>query len=121
MAARHNDISEACVRYTAHARARLQQRSVPREVVELLYSYGDEARTHNGYILYCSKRSRARIARSRRLNERPEIWRYLGCYLVEGDGGQVVTVGYRYKRIRRDRGARRGGRPIIPVVRHRNG
>jgi hypothetical protein len=116
MAVRHgnNETSEACVRYTAHARARLQQRSVPRDVVDLLYSYGDEARTHNGYILYCSKRSRVRIARSRRLDERPEVRRFLACYLVESDGGLVVTVGYRHKRIRRDRVTWRGAR-------HRNG
>ena len=77
-------------------------------MVELLAHYSDEARTANGYIRYFSKKSRKRIARDFGKEFLDLIPRYLSCYLVEGDDGRIVTVGYRYKRIRRCANRRSG-------------
>ena len=87
--------------YTRHALVRMQQRRVPANIVDLLFAYGDEVRTRHGYILYCGKHARRRVARHHAPSSLSNLERYLSCYLIESDDGKVVTVGYRHKRIRR--------------------
>lgn len=85
---------------STHASVRMQQRCVPRSVVNLLLAYGEEARTANGFICYFNKRSRQCMKRNLPPAASSKIDRYWNCYLVENDDGKLITVGYRYKRIR---------------------
>lgn len=87
---------------TAHARVRMQQRGVRREVVQWLLQFG--SRTYDGrgaQIRYFDERARERIRKTmgedalRRAHDR------LDSYAVVANDGQVVTVGHQYRRQRR--------------------
>lgn len=81
-----------------HASIRSQQRGIPPMVIDLLMQFG--AREHDSRgaeILYFDRRSRRRVEAYAggligKLSE------HLDAYAVLA-GGQVVTVGTRYKRI----------------------
>jgi hypothetical protein len=87
---------------TDHARLRMQQRGVRREVVELLLQFGSRAYDgHGAQIRYFDGRACKRIRRAmgdealRRYHDR------LDSYAVVANDGQIVTVGHRYRRRRR--------------------
>lgn len=90
-------------RLSSHARARLRQRSVPPFVVRLLFDHGVRERSHRGaVILFFDKRSRSRVAAElgRSLFSRLDS-HFLDAYAVVSRDGEVVTVGYRTKRVKR--------------------
>ena len=88
---------------TKHARQRAQQRGVPPLIQEWLSAYGEEVHDgHGGICRYFSRRSIRSMERDfgraplRRMND------FMDCYLVEAsESGRVITVGRRYKPIRR--------------------
>jgi len=87
---------------STHAAARMQQRGIGPDAVELLFRYGREQHDHHGgTILYFDKAARERL--SRELD--PEALRMLRAklriYAVLGHTGNVITVGHRHERIRR--------------------
>lgn len=85
---------------TSHARARMQQRGIGAEALELLFSYGREAHDHHGaVVLYMDKAAQRRLAAASRA---PGAARRLsGLYAVLSRHGQVLTVGHRTRRIPR--------------------
>lgn len=108
--------------YSAHAAARMQQRGIREDVVDLLLRYGREEHDHRGgTIVYFDKVARARMARDphcplpalpRRKGRVSlfEIYAVLPrkrgrgllnsrIYAVLGRSGEIVTVGHRYARI----------------------
>ena len=85
---------------TAHARARMQQRGIGADALELLFSYGREAHDHHGaVILYMDKAAQKKLAAASRA--RSEVRRLSGLYAVLSRHGQVITVGHRTRRINR--------------------
>ncbi len=86
---------------TRHADTRLQQRGLPRAVIEWLQLFGaEEHDKHGAVIRYFDKAARRRLeqALGRAVIRRMED--FLDAYLVEHDGC-VVTVGHRTQRLRR--------------------
>jgi hypothetical protein len=87
---------------TRHAEVRLQQRAIPPFVVDLLESCGSTVRCGGADRLFFDKAAKKRLerhlggARSLRVVEK-----YLNVYAVFSDGGSVVTVGHRSKRVNR--------------------
>ena len=87
---------------STHALTRAQQRGLPPLVLQWLDAYGTE--THDGrgaVIRHFTRDARRRLERDvgrepvRRLHE------YLDAYAVLGTDGNLITVGHRYRRIRR--------------------
>jgi hypothetical protein len=87
---------------TRHAAARMQQRAVSAEVLDCLLAFGHEAHTHHGGgIVHFNKAARRRLLTSEGREAFKRLERYLNAYAVVGADGSVVTVGRRYRRIRR--------------------
>jgi hypothetical protein len=85
---------------TSHARARMQQRGIGSDALDVLFSYGREAHDHHGaVILYMDKAAQKRLADSSR--SLGEVRRLAGLYAVLSRHGQVLTVGHRTRRIPR--------------------
>lgn len=87
---------------TQHARVRMQQRGVPPVIVEWLLEYGATVYEGRGaHVRYFDKHARQRIRREkgdlvlRRLHE------LFDSYAVVADDGAIVTVGHRYRRMKR--------------------
>jgi len=77
---------------TAHARARMQQRGIAPEALEELLDLGRETFDHRGHatILYFGAEARRRLGRRR-----------ARLYAVLSHDGEVITVGWRRRRIAR--------------------
>jgi len=83
-----------------HARARMQQRGIREDALDMLLSYGKEAYDHHGaVILYMDKAAQKRLEAASRLKS--EVRRLAGLYAVLSRHGQVITVGHRTRRINR--------------------
>ena len=86
--------------FTKHAATRMQQRALDTQVVHWLNRYGRRVHGKNGdVIVHFDKKSRRRLSASLSREEFVRIEKKLDAYLVEMDG-LVITVGYRYKRVR---------------------
>jgi Domain of unknown function (DUF4258) len=86
---------------TPHARARMQQRGIRPEALELLLDFGRVRHLHNNgcEIVYFDKKARARLARAKPAAARAAE-RLTRTYAIVGSNGVVVTVGHRYERVR---------------------
>jgi len=91
---------------TLHARTRMQQRSIPVAVVDLLLDYGtrEHARDHAA-IVYFDKKGRAKLAQDLKRDDYKLIEKKLNSYVIV-KGGVVITTGYRCKRVMRKLGAK---------------
>jgi hypothetical protein len=84
-----------------HARARMQQRGIAPDTVETVLQYGHEQHDrHGGLIVYLDKRSRGRMQRTPGVHGR-KIDMSSGVFVVLTAGGTVLTVGHRYRRVKR--------------------
>jgi len=84
---------------TAHASTRLQQRSIPGFVVELLERCGSETRCGKADRLFFDKAARKRLRRHLGGDRAMKlIDRWMGVYAVVGDDGSLVTVAHRRRR-----------------------
>lgn len=87
---------------TRHAQARAQQRAIPAEILDLLLTFGTEMRHRGADVLCFDRASRRRLetdvdaATLRRLGGRR-----LDVYAVLGDGGRVITLAHRTRRLKR--------------------
>ena len=83
---------------TRHAQARMQQRAIRADALDCLLEFGREAFDHRGgVVLYFDKAARRRLLRSD--PGAKEVERLARCYAVLSAGGEVLTVGHRYRRI----------------------
>lgn len=87
-------------RMTSHALERSQQRCIPPLIIHWLCQYGSRKRSINGTIVCYFDKKSLRLLTSdvgkviiRRLSSLMQV------YLVTA-GNQIITVGYRYKRIK---------------------
>lgn len=87
---------------TLHATARLQQRAVPSLVMSLLLDYGSTMQHAGAEVIYVDKKARRRLREAVGGNRNLSVVeRWLNSYVVLGEGGRVVTVARRTKRLRR--------------------
>jgi hypothetical protein len=85
---------------TQHAIARMQQRGIPRDVLELLLDFGRETHDHRGCrIVRFDKRSRRRVLRAVGPEGLRRVERHPMAYAVVAADDAVVTVGHRAGRI----------------------
>ena len=85
---------------SSHARARMQQRGIASDALDMLLSYGREAHDHHGaVILYMDKAAQRRLASASKASS--AVRRLAGLYAVLSRHGQVITVGHRTRRIPR--------------------
>ena len=87
---------------TQHARQRMQQRGIPQQAIDYVLSYGRVSHDHRGAcVMWLDKRSRARLGREAGRQVIRKLDKHLDAYVVTDTDGTVVTVGHRYRRIRR--------------------
>ena len=87
---------------TQHAVVRMQQRGIPPFVVECLLDHGRVQHDHHGgRILFFDKASWRRIKRCGKKMSLAKLSKYRKAYAVLTSDGLVLTLGHRYKRIRR--------------------
>jgi hypothetical protein len=86
---------------STHAHVRMRQRGIRPEALERLLEFGREAFDHRRHsvVVYFDKKARKQFARKFPHNKDAE--QLVRCYAVLGKHGEVVTVGYRYRRIAR--------------------
>lgn len=87
---------------TRHASERAQSRGIPPGAIEMLESYGVEEYDGHGCVTrYLSKESRRQMERDwgRPWVSRLEPW--LNVYEVCNTDGRIITIGHRFRRIRR--------------------
>jgi Domain of unknown function (DUF4258) len=87
---------------TPHALTRMQQRGIRPDALEALLDYGRARHLHSKgrEVVFFDKRARARLE-----NDRPAVAREAArlsrTYAVIGSDGTVITVGHRYRRLKR--------------------
>jgi hypothetical protein len=88
---------------TRHAKIRLQQRSIPIELLDLIQDYGISIRSHGADRYYLDKEGRRQLKQSLR-NSLDRKWneRCSKIYVVISDAGAVITAGFRNKRFKRN-------------------
>ena len=85
-----------------HARERMQQRGIPRQAIDYVLTYGRVSHDHHGgRVVWMDKRARARLQREEGYDVASTLDKHLNAYAVIDPDGRVVTVGHRYRRIRR--------------------
>jgi hypothetical protein len=86
---------------TKHAQTRMQQRNIPPLMIDVLYRYGREQSQDGATLLYLDERGRVHAREA--LMEIARRFDKLGStYLIESsNGGGLVTVGHRCRRIKR--------------------
>lgn len=89
------------MKMTQHAQVRSQQRGIPLMVVELLGQFGAKERAGGDAVkLFFDKKARRRVM-TRAGHLPPSIEGYLNVYAVLSGKDEVITVGHRLERIRR--------------------
>ena len=86
--------------YTAHARARVQQRSIPQVAIEALLEFGHERRRGGASVLFMDRAARQRAADALGRRAYARLAPKLDSYLVVADDGLIVTAVRRLKRLR---------------------
>lgn len=85
-----------------HAKKRQQQRGIPNLVIEWLQRFGREQHDGRGAITYYfDRRSRRYLERDVGREPVRRMHEFLNSYAVISTTGDVVTIGRRYARIRR--------------------
>ena len=88
---------------TQHAVARMQQRGIKAQAVEMLFHFGAKEHDHRGAtILYFDKPARGRLCHQYGTKQFKRIEGQLNTYAVIAKNGTIVTVGHRTKRINRN-------------------
>jgi hypothetical protein len=86
---------------TRHASKRQQQRGIPPLVVDWLLDYGHAERVGGAWHRSFDRDARRELARVVGDRVVQMLSPLLDCYLIEGDNGQIITVGHRCTRIRK--------------------
>ena len=87
---------------TAHARARMQQRGIRSEALEALLDFGSERHLHGQdcEVVFFDKKAKRRLATAKPDAARGAE-RLVRTYAIVGSNGVVVTVGHRFRRVRK--------------------
>lgn len=79
---------------TQHGFIRSQQRSIPRDVIDLLIDFGEELAAGNGCYRYRFTKRTWNAAAQHLGAEAKHYERYRNAYVVVGGASLVVTVGW---------------------------
>lgn len=86
-----------------HAVAQMRQRAISETTVDYLIEWGRKAYDHRGGVVRnFDKVSRTQLLRHLGQERAKGLENQLDAYVVVSTGGQVITVGHRYKRINRN-------------------
>lgn len=87
---------------SAHARARMQQRGIRSDALEALLAFGSERHLHSKgrELVFFDKKAKKRLARAAPAAVR-EAEKFIRTYAILGSDGAVITVGHRYRRVRK--------------------
>lgn len=86
---------------TKHAQARMQQRGVPKILVEHLHQFGRAVHDHRGArVLVFDHAARRRIRRALGRDGYLRLEKHMNAYAVVSLDGRVITVGHRQRRLR---------------------
>lgn len=85
---------------TRHAEKRMQQRSVPPFVVDMILKFGEPERSHgaNRYVL--NKKARKKVESYLGPMKLTEPRKLFDAYVVLSDDSEIITTGYRTKRFK---------------------
>lgn len=87
--------------FTEHARIRMQQRAISREMLETLFAYGKTRFNGNGTeIVTFPKNAVKRLKTSLPKSMYKTIERHLDLYAVISRTGDLVTAGYRTRKLK---------------------
>jgi hypothetical protein len=88
------------IQFCKHALTRSQQRSIPMDIIHYIYEHGRWDYTSRGVeIAYLDKKMRGRFLKSLGQKFPARRDKYARVYLIVAYGGEIVTVGYRTKKI----------------------
>lgn len=83
-----------------HFEMRAKQRSIPLVVQNWLSHFGEEAYDHRGaMVFYFSKRSKRLLEKHLGRHFIQQNQKYLNAYMVTSTDGELITTGWRTKRI----------------------
>jgi hypothetical protein len=87
---------------TQHASVRMQQRGITPDTIEALLAYGAKEYDHRGAtVVYFDKPARRRLLADVGEIQYKTFEGKLNTYAVLSNGGNLITVGHRAKRINR--------------------
>jgi hypothetical protein len=87
---------------TRHAENRMQQRGITRQALDCVLAYGRESYDNHGcQVIWFDKQARRRICEEEGGEVARKLEKCLNTYAVIDLEGTVITVGHRYRRIRR--------------------
>jgi hypothetical protein len=88
---------------TQHAAIRMQQRGIKEETLNCLFQYGKKTYDRRGcLVVYFDKQARKRIQLNQYENIPPKsIQAWMDTYAVVTVDGEILTVGHRFKKIKR--------------------
>ena len=89
---------EVVMRLSKHAKVRMQQRGIPRCIVDWLAAYGQVDHQRGSELFYFNHRSREEIRRDMGRNVLIGMEKCMDAYMVCADG-RIATVGHRYRRV----------------------
>ena len=95
------DAQAAPPKFTANARYRSAQRSIPPHAVALLLDYGTSARVRGADSYFLDHAGRQRVRQDLGKHGFRSIERWLNAYAVVADDGRVITTAWRTRRVRR--------------------
>lgn len=81
-------------RLSRHATIRMQQRSIPPRVVDLLLDFATPVPAGDGAINYRFTRATWDEAMTSAGSAAPQLQRYRNAYVVEGRDGTVITAAW---------------------------
>ena len=84
-----------------HAEARMRQRAIPSIIVAWILDYGRDMRHHGASVYFLNRETRNKLKRDMGAKLYTQIGNRLDAYVVVSDDGTIVTVGRRYKRLKR--------------------
>lgn len=88
---------------SAHARARMQQRGIPEQVLSVLIRFGKKAYDHRGgKVVYLTPKRKRRLYMAVEKALLRKLEPVLDTYMVLNCEHHVVTVGHRTRRINRN-------------------
>lgn len=88
------------MRLTDHAEQRRSRRRIPVDVLSTIYDFGTSVHA-NGAVSLTLDRHTIALASDGDRRKRSSLERYHGCYIIVGDGENIVTVARRRRRHRR--------------------
>jgi len=86
---------------TRHAAARMQQRAIPEEAVQLLLEFGTSRRSNGADSVSFDHAARRRLARELAPAAIRHMQRFTNLYAIVDDDGSLLTVAWRTRRQRR--------------------